>query len=283
MQVKIIADSTCDLPQDIIHNLNIDIIPLYVILDEVSYKDSVDITPQELIDWANETNRLPKTSAPSVEDFLTAFRPYEEKGQDIIFIGISTELSSTCQNAGIAADMIDGINIEVVDTLNVATGTGCAAFKAAMLAKEGKTQGEIMEELESFIPRINTSFVIDSLKFLKLGGRCTAIQAFGANALKLKPEIVSRDGILTTGDKYRGSIEKVLQRYCNKRFENIEEIDPEFIFVAKTRDGDELDEMIYQFIVSKNYFKEVHRVDAGCVITSHSGPNTHGLMYINKK
>jgi DegV family protein with EDD domain len=282
MQVKIIADSTCDLPAEIINSLNIDIIPLYVILDEVSYKDTVDITPQQLVDWSNETNSSPKTSAPSVEDFLTIFRPYEEKGQDIIFVSISSELSSTCQNAKIAADMIDSINIEIVDSLSVSSGTGCAVLKAAILANEGKTQDEIIKVINNLVPRINASFVIDNLKFLKLGGRCTAIQAFGANALKLKPEIVSRDGILTTGDKYRGSMEKVLQKYCNKRFEDIEEIDPEFIILGRTVNGEELDEMIYQYIKNLNYFKNIYRVDVGCVITSHSGPNTHGLMYVNK-
>jgi DegV family protein with EDD domain len=282
MQVKIIADSTCDLPQEIIHSLNIDIIPLYVILDEVSYRDLVDITPQELIDWSNKTGMLPKTSAPSVEDFLNVFKPYEEKKQDIIFVGISTGLSSTCQNALIASGMIDSINIGVIDSLSVSSGTGCAVLKAALLANAGKSQADIMEEMKAFVPRINASFIIDTIKFLKLGGRCTAMQAIGVNALKLKPEIVSREGKLITGDIFRGSIEKVSQRYLNKRFANVNEIDPEFIIIGRTMDGEELDEIIYQYIKNLNYFKNIYRVDAGCVITTHCGPNTHGLMYVNK-
>lgn len=282
MNVKIIADSTCDLTTEIINKFDIDIIPLYVILDEVSYKDAIDITPYKLIDWSNETKHIPKTSAPTIDDYMAAFKPYADKRQDIVFISVSSELSATCQNAHIAAEMIDNITIKVVDGRNVTTGTGCIVYMASKFAKEGKTADEIVKKLQTIIPKVSANFIFDSLEFLKRGGRCSAVKAFSATALKIRPEINVVDGLLIPGDKYRGSLAKVLSKYCEKRLENLEEIDPEIIFVAKTKDEEGLNDILYEQVKSKNYFKNIIRTDAGCVITSHSGPGAHALIYIKK-
>ena len=258
-------------------------VPLYVILDEKSYKDSIEITINELIDWSNETNQSPKTSAPSVDDYMTAFKPYVEKKQDIVFVCISSELSATCQNANIAASMIDGITIKVVDSRNVSTGTGIVAYKAAKLAEHGLSAEEIEKKLvEEVIPKVFTGFVLDKLDFLRRGGRCSALQAFAATSLKLRPEIVSKEGKLLPGGKFRGSMDKVVKSYFTKKLSKLEEIDPEMVFVVKTRDEMGLSPMSVEIAESSGYFKEVIKSDAGCVITAHSGPNTYGLFYIKK-
>ena len=282
MKVKIIADSTCDLPKEIIHKFDIDIIPLYVILDEQSYKDSLEITTRELVDWSNATNKTPKTSAPSVDDFMNAFNPYVRKKQDIVFVCISSELSATCQNANIAAGMIDGINIKIVDSRNVAQGTGVVAYKAAKYAEEGLSADEIEAKLSELVPKVFTGFVLDKLDFLRRGGRCSALQAFAATSLKLRPEIVAKEGKLIPGGKFRGSMDKVVKSYFSKKLEKLDEIDPEMVMVVTTLDDMGLRSITEEIVKNTGYFKEVIVADAGCVITAHSGPNTYGIFYIKK-
>ncbi len=282
MNVKVIADSTCDLPKEIINNYDIDIVPLYVILDDKSYKDSIEITVDELISWSDETKQSPKTSAPSVDDFLTAFKPYVDKGQDIVFVCLSSELSATCQNANLAADMTEGINVKVIDGRNVSVGTGIVVYKAAMLAKDGLSVDEIEAKLEEFIPKVFTGFVLDKLEFLRRGGRCSTLQAFAATSLKLRPELIVKDGKIISGSKLRGSMEKVVKSYFSKKTANLDEIDPEFAFVVKTRDDMNLSPKSYDIVEKTNHFKEVIKSNAGCVITAHSGPNTYGLFYVKK-
>ncbi len=282
MNVKVIADSTCDLPKEIINKYDIDIVPLYVILDEKSYKDSLEITVDELINWSNETNQSPKTSAPSVDDFMKAFQPYVDKGQDIVFVCISSELSATCQNAYIAAGMIDSVKVKVIDSRNVSVGTGIVAYKAAMLAEEGLSTEEIDMKLADFIPRVFTGFVLDKLDFLRRGGRCSTLQAFAATSLKLRPELIVKEGKIISGSKLRGSMDKVVKSYFTKKTADLHEIDPEFAFVVKTRDDMGLSPMSYDIVNDTGYFKDIIKSNAGCVITAHSGPNTYGLFYVKK-
>ncbi len=283
MNVKIIADSTCDLPQGIINKFDIDIVPLYVILDEKSFKDSIEITTDELINWSNETNQTPKTSAPSVDDFMTAFKPYIEKKQDIVFVCISSELSATCQSANMAASMVSDINIKVVDGRNVSLGTGLVVYKAAELAQKGLSADEIDKKLtEDIIPNVSTGFVLDTLEFLRRGGRCSALKAFAATSLKLRPEIVAKDGKLEPGGKFRGSMDKVVKSYFTKALSNTDTIDPDVVFIVNTKDEKGLGPMSVDIVKNSGYFKEVIVSDAGCVITAHGGPNAYGIFYIKK-
>ena len=282
MNVKVIADSTCDLPNEIINKFDIDIVPLYVILDEQSFKDKVEITTRELVDWSNKTNQTPKTSAPSVDDFMNAFKPYVEKKQDIVFVCISSELSATCQNANLVAGMIDDITIKVVDSRNVALGTGIVAYKAAKYAQQGLSADKIEEKLLELAPKVFTGFVLDKLDFLRRGGRCSALQAFAATSLKLRPEIVSRDGRLVPGGKFRGSMDKVVKGYFGKKLSDLNEIEDEMVFVVTTVDEMGLSPLSAEIVKGLGYFKEVVVTDAGCVITAHSGPNTYGLFFIRK-
>jgi len=282
MNVKIIADSTCDLPQGIINTLDIDIVPLYVILDEQSFKDSIEITTDELIDWSNKTDQTPKTSAPSVDDFMTAFKPYIEKKQDIVFVCISSELSATCQSANMAASMVDDITIKVVDGRNVSLGTGLVVYKAAKMAQEGLSADEIEKKLADLIPKVSTGFVLDTLEFLRRGGRCSALKAFAATSLKLRPEIVAKGGKLVPGGKFRGSMDKVVKSYFTKALSNTEEIDSEVVFIVRTKDEKGLSPLSVEIVENSGHFKEVIVGDAGCVITSHGGPNAYGIFYIKK-
>jgi len=283
MNAKIIADSTCDLPRDIIDKYDIDVVPLYVLLDGKSLRDGVDIKTEELIKWCSETGKLPTTSATSVEDFTEAFRPYAESGRPVMGIFISSEFSATVQNALIAAKSFEGAKIEVVDSRNLSTGIGLVVVNAAKLAQQGKSIEEIRKAVDSVIPRVRASFVVDKLDFLYKGGRCSALTLLGANALKIRPQIVVRDGRMSPGEKYRGSSLRAFGKYYEAILSNIDSIEPELAFVTHSPSDRELVDAALNAAKATGHFREVVETNAGCVITSHCGYNTVGILYIEKQ
>ena len=283
MQVKIIADSTCDLPEEIIEQLDIDIVPLYVIMDDVSYRDRLEMTPEKLIEWSDETKKTPMTSAPSVEDYIKAFGPYVEKKRDVVFISISSELSATCQNAHFAVNSLDKGNIKVIDSRNVSIGTGFSVIMAAKLARQGKSVEEIANELEKCIPYIQSSFVFDNLEFLKRGGRCSSAKSLAASALRLRPRIDAIEGSLVPVEKFRGSLKKSVSKFVESVLKDLENADPELCFIGTTKDEHGLLHIIREEIEQKGYFNEILTTNAGCIITSHSGPNTYGIVFKKEK
>ena len=283
MQVKIIADSTCDLPERIIEELDIDIVPLYVIMDDVSYKDRIEMTPEKLIEWSDKTKKTPMTSAPSVEDYIKAFKPYADKKRDVVFISVSSDLSATYQNAVFAVNSLDEGNIKVLDSRNVSIGTGFSVIMAARLARRGSSADEIVSELENYFPKVSSSFVFDNLEFLKRGGRCSAAKSLAASALKIRPRIDTIEGNLIPTDKFRGSLQKSVVKFLESVLGNLEGADPGLCFIGTTKDEHGLLEEIRSKIESKGFFNEILTTNAGCIITSHSGPNTYGIVFKKEK
>ena len=282
MTVKIIADSTCDLTPELIKQYDIDIIPLHVILGEETFKDGIEIKPKDVISWSNKTGSTPKTSAPSVEAFQKNIKKYADENRDIVIITISSEFSSTLQSAQIAAEDFDEIDIQIVDSRNLSTGIGLLVLIAAEMAKEGISAKLIHEKLRETIPKIKASFFVDTLTFLYRGGRCSALQAFGANSLKIKPQILVEDGKMRTGAKFRGSTEKVCKNYAETVLADINKIDPKRVFITHSPTDTEIVKTAYDIVKSKNYFEEILITEAGCVVTSHCGESTLGILYIEK-
>ncbi|MBR5774481.1 MAG: DegV family protein [Clostridia bacterium] len=280
-KIKIIADSTCDLPKDIIEKHDITILPLYVVMDEKSYKDGVETTAQDLFDYSDRTKQTPKTSAASVTDFIDTFTPYAEQGYDIIYIGISSGLSSTVQNATIAATEFD-TKIFAFDSLNLSTGIGLQVMRACELREQGLSAEEIIEKLEETRPKVRSSFVIDVMTYLHRGGRCTTLQAVGATMLNLKPQIVVEDGKMRSAKKFRGNIIKSAVDYVNDMLANIEVIDDQRIFITHSLSKPELVEAVKAAVEAKGYFKEILVSNASSVISSHCGPNCIGILFIEK-
>lgn len=282
MAVKIIADSTCDLTNELIKKYDIDIIPLHVILDDATFRDGVDIKAKDIIDWSNKTGSTPKTSAPSVEAFQKLYKKYSDAKRDIVMITISSELSGTMQSAQIAKEGFDDIDIRIIDSKNLSSGIGHIVLIAAELASEGKGAEEIEAELNKIIPKVRASFFIDTLTFLYRGGRCSALQAFGANSLKLKPQIVVADGKMKTGSKFRGSTMKVCESYANAVLKDIDKIDAKRVFITHSPTDTDIVKLAKEIIAEKDYFDEVLTTQAGCVVTSHCGASTLGILYIEK-
>ncbi len=278
-KVKIFADSTCDLSRDLIESNNISIVPLYVSFDDNAYKDGAEIWTKELYSKVAEYDKLPKTSAPSPLDFINAFKPFVEEGKDILYIGLSSKLSSTLQNAKIAASEFPDAKIEIVDSYNLSTGIGLLVMKAVDLAKENLDVEEIARKIRELVPKVETAFVPDTLDYLHKGGRCSSLQALMGSVLKIRPIIKVVDGGMIVGQKARGKREKILDTMLENTLKDKDNMDIKRVFVTHT-EGLE-DATFLKKKLEKNLdVEEVIITDAGCVISSHCGPNTVGILYI---
>ncbi len=280
-KVKIIADSTCDLTQELIEKHDIQILPLYVTMGDDTYKDGVDIRIEDLFAYADRTGTIPKTAAASVADFIEVFTPYAEEGRPVVFIGISSELSGTMQNAVNAAKEFPGAEIYPVDSLNLSTGIGLLVMHAAEMAEAGATAKEIVASLEKKVPLSRASFLVDTLTYLHMGGRCSTLQMLGASMMKLKPMLQVKNGkILNTG-KFRGNIGKALRQYT--RFViGQQPVDTHRVFVTHTPMPGGEDADIVELVKSLGIFDEVIETRAGSVIGCHCGPGTLGVLFFAK-
>ncbi|AHD05381.1 DegV family protein [Paenibacillus larvae] len=281
MAIKIFADSTSDLPPEIIEKYGIGIIPLYVVFDDQSYKDGVDLTTPELYKLVDRTKKLPKTAAPSPADFEASFKPYIEQGDHIVYISLSSKLSSTMQNAVIAAGLFPEGRVTVVDSLNLSTGIGLLVLKAARLAEAGLSAHDIEQQIRELVPKVETEFVIDTLDYLYMGGRCSGMQNFIGSLLKIRPVIKVVDGGMIMAYKVRGKREKALDQMLQNALKEVPNMDTEIIGVTHSMSEEDA-KMLKEKLAEKTNAKEILLSKAGCVISSHCGPNTVGILYIKK-
>ncbi len=279
-KVLITRDSTSDLPPELVEKYNIKTIPLIVNLGDKSYRDSVDITPDDVYKYHEEHGILPKTAAVNVDDMINFFKPFVDEGYSIIHFTISSTMSSTYQNSCIAADEFE--DVYVVDTKNLSTGEGLLVLKAVEWANEGLSAKEIYDKLSALIPLVDASFVIDSLEYLHKGGRCSALAAFGANVLKLKPCIEVKDGSMGVSKKYRGKYAETLKQYVADRLTDYSNIDLDRVFITHAGCDDEIVNQVVSQVKETAPFKELIVSRAGCTISSHCGQNTLGVIYIRK-
>lgn len=280
-KIKIFADSTCDLPSSWIKEHDIGIVPLYVVFGEDSLRDGVDITPVELYAKVEETGSLPKTAAPSPSDFITAFSPVIDQGDDILFLSISSELSSTYQNAIIAAEELPSGRVTVFDSRNLSCGIGLLVMKAVNAANEGASIPQIVDLLNSYTDQVESEFVIDTLDYLYKGGRCSGMQNVIGSLLKIRPVIKVDKGSMTPAYKVRGKKEKALEQMLNNALDRVQDMDNDLIIVVHTMAESEA-LMLQKTLQEKTSARQVSISTAGCVICSHCGPHTVGLMYTKK-
>ncbi|MCM3173229.1 DegV family protein [Paenibacillus sp. MER 99-2] len=276
-RIKIFTDSTSDLTPSWIQTYDVGIIPLYVVFGEESLKDGVEIKPEQLYERVSRDGRLPKTAAPSPADFMTAFQPYIDQGDDILYISLSSELSSTYQNALLASSEFPEGRISVVDSLNLSSGIGLLVMKAIHAAQNGQTLQEITHLIEALKPNVRTEFVIDTLEYLHKGGRCSGMQNLIGSLLKIRPVIRVTDGKMAPAYKVRGKREKALEQMLQKTLSNKEQIDKDLIIVVHTMA--EEDALDLQKSLQEQTSARVELATAGCVICSHCGPKTIGIIY----
>ena len=273
--IKIITDSTADLNAEIAEEFDIHIVPLSVAIGGKTYRDG-DLQPSALFGLVQQSGELPKTAAPAVIEFEQAFRGPDQS----IYIGVSSQLSATIQNAQLAARSFPEGQVRVIDSLNLSTGIGLLVLLAAELRRAGLSVDEIESRVCSAREKVRTAFMVETMEYLYKGGRCTAIEAIVGSLLKIRPVIrVDRDGTMSLKEKVRGSREKALQTLLAE-FEAEEAcLDRQRVFV--THSGCDADaELLASRIRQSASPREVRVTLAGSVISSHCGPDTIGILYL---
>lgn len=279
-QIIISSDSTCDLSRELIDRYNIRILPMGVTLGDNSYRDGVDITPDDLYAYVEKTGQLPKTSAINMAENADYFEELTRDGSAVIHFTISASMSATYNNARMAAE--DFEDVYVVDAKNLSTGSGLLVLAAAEMAQQGLEAKEIAQKVSELADYVDASFVVDNLEYLAKGGRCSAVAAFGANLLQLKPCISVKNGAMGVSKKYRGKFEKVLPTYVAEKLANDDDIDLERVFVTHAGCDPQLVESIVELVKNTLPFKEVLVTRAGCTVSSHCGANTLGVLFVRK-
>lgn len=281
MKVKITADSTCDLPRSLIEQYDIAITPLTVTLGEDSYLDGVDLDPNSIYPFVEATGTLPKTSAVNIAEYERVFRTWTEQGYEVIHISLCSEFSSSCQNAMLAAQQVG--HTTVVDSRNLSSGQGLIVLRAAEMAQSGADAQTVLDECQSMVSRVETSFVIDTLDYLYKGGRCSALAAFGANLLRIKPCIAVNEGKMLPEKKYRGQIEKVIAAYIEDRLKDREDIDLSRVILTHTNCSESCVERTREQILQLlPGIGELIVTVAGSTITTHCGPQSLGVLFVRK-
>ena len=279
--IKIVADSTADLPKELLEKYDIEVIPLSVTLGENTYKDGQEICAQDIYNFYNEKKELPKTSAVSVLEYTEIFTPWVEKGYDIIHFCISSTMSSCYQNACIAA--VELGHVWSIDSANLSSGIGLLVLLAAELAAKGESAEVIAREIAEAKTRVDASFILNQLEFLHKGGRCSSVAALGANLLKLKPCIEVVNGSMKVGKKYRGAYEKCALEYVRDRLLDNDNVDTKRIFITWAGVDEKLIKEIHKEVKKCHKFDEIIINEAGSTITGHCGPGTFGVLYFRKE
>jgi len=281
MKVKIISDSTCDLSKELIEKYDIEILPLYVCLNNKTMRDGREVNPDDIYSYVDESGKLPSTSAANLGDYLDAFKPWVEQGYEVVHFNISSEFSSSYRNACMAAEELG--HCFVVDSRNLSTGQGLVVLHGAEMAQTGANAEEIFNSCNDITSKVEASFIVDKLDYLYKGGRCSALSAFGANLLSLKPCIEVIDGKMKPTKKYRGSFGRVLTSYVSDKLKGRDDIDKKRIFVTHTKCDKEIVEDVISAVKEiMPDFEEVIETTAGCTVTTHCGPNTLGILYVRK-
>ena len=283
MNIKISADSTCDLSPDLIARYDIGISPLYIVRDGESLVDGVDITPDEIYAHVEAGGSMCSTAAVSVYDYVEFFRKELESADAVVHFHISGDMSACYQNACIAAAEVG--NVYPVDARNLSTGIGLLVLEAAELARKGElTAQEIQQRMNQRRELLDVSFVVEQLGYLRKGGRCSSVAALGANMLSLRPCIQVKDGKMGVGKKYRGAYQKCLLQYVKERLEGRDDIDPHRIFITESGGftPEEVAE-VAEAVRSYQPFEEVLHTRAGCTVSSPCGPRTLGILYFHTK
>ena len=281
-KVIITADSTADIPADIAEQYNIRISPLHVLYDEEDFTDGVNITPEYIIKRYDEKDQLPSTAAVTPEEYREFFENILNEGYtEIVHIAFCSDMSSTYQNAVIAAQEFDA-KIYVVDSRCLSAGMMLLAIRACEFRDMGFSGQRIADVIGDMTEYNVGGFLLSQLEFLHKGGRCSSVSLLGANLLNIKPSIVVKDGAMSVAKKYRGKDEVCRLKYMKDRLSEFEgRIDTRRIVLHTTCDLSDKERKMY-----KKELKKLIKCDeiivstAGCVITSHCGPGTFALFFL---
>ena len=279
-KVILSADSTCDLSPELKERYDVRYYPFHVILEGKEYQDNVDIHVEEIYQAYYDRKALPKTAAINVGEYTEYFRPFVEQGCDVVHFCLGGALSSAQKNCQLAAREFPG-RVFPIDSCSLSTGIGLQLIEAGDRIQAGMSAAEVAEAMQAVVPRCHASFILETLEFMKAGGRCSSVVAFGANLLSLKPciEVDNRDGSMGVGKKYRGSLQKVLPLYVRDKLAQYGKVKPDHLFITYSTIDPAYVELARKAVLEVMDFREIHVTTASCTIAAHCGPNTLGILF----
>lgn len=280
MTCKITSDSTCDLSPEQLEENHITLLPLQISMGGKNYRDQVDVFPDDIYAHVDGGGQLPATAAINPAEYAAFFADLASEHDFVIHVCLSAEFSSCFQNACAAAADFD--NVYVVDSRNLSTGHGHVVLAACDWARQGLAAPEIVERLNELTSRVDASFILSRLDYLKKGGRCSSLAALGANVLKLRPSILVREGRMGVSKKYRGPFAKCMCEYIKDRLAGQRDLDRRRVFITHSGLDQDLLELAESTVRSLQDFDEVCITRAGCTISSHCGPGCIGVLFIHK-
>ena len=276
-EVLIITDSSCDMPQSYLDENNVKFLSFNINLKDKTFLDRVDITTKEMFKKIDQAKEITKTAAISPAKYEEFFSQYANE-YDLVYIGLASGFSSSYNSASLAAQEFD--NVYTVDSQNLSSGIGLLVNKAVKFKNEGFSAKEIKEKLDAIVPLVRVQFVVDTLKYLHMGGRCSGTARIFGSALQLKPIIKVVDNKMVVAKKpigYKKGL-KALLEYLEEDKDNIDEDLLTITHCLADEDAQYLLEKVPTIIDHKNIM-ETH---AGCVISTHCGPRCIGILYILK-
>lgn len=277
MKIAISTESTSDLSKELKNKFGIHTVPFSVILGDEVVEDD-ETVPAKIYEFVERTKVLPKTSAINEETYKNYFEGLLKKYDAIIHITLSSGLSSANSNAVRVAENMK--NVYIIDSKSLSSGIALLAIYARSLVDAGETPEMIANKVEARVPYIQASFVVERLDYLYKGGRCNRLALFGANLLRLRPQIVLHDGLMIPGKKFRGKMESVVEKYCEDTLEEFNTPDKSMVFVTHTSATPEMVEKA-KIALQNAGFENIYETVAGGTITSHCGEHVLGILYFN--
>ncbi len=280
MKIKILSDSTCDLSKELLEKYDITMMPLTIIKDGKEYRDGITISTNDIFEHVAAGGDLCSTAAINVTEYIEFFEKYAKEYDGVLHINIGSGFSSCYQNACLAADEFE--NVRIIDSQNLSTGQGLVVLKACELAQTCSSIDELQSQVQEFTARVEASFLLDQLKYMVKGGRCSSVAALGANLLNLKPCIEVRNGKMGVVKKYRGSYAKCLASYVKDRLAERGDLDKNTLFVTRTPVSDECLSTVKDAVDAYGNFENIYWTEAGSTISCHCGPGTLGVLFVRK-
>jgi len=278
--VRVVTDSTADLPEEVVAELGITVVPLHIHFGEETYEDGVSITKDEFYRRLTTGPILPKTSAPAAGTFTEAYERLATETDEIISLHISSKLSATYSSALLGKKSVGApCNIGVVDTYSASIGLGLLAVRAAQQARAGADLDTITKDIESTLPRTKFFGAVDTLEYLHKGGRIGMATALLGSLLKVKPILGLRDGVAHPIERVRGGRQKAFDRLCEMvagygAISNLA--------IAHTTAKEELERLaarLSQFFPADRILKS----RCGATLGTYLGPNTLCLAVIQEE
>ena len=259
MNIKITADSTCDLSEELLRQWNISLMPMHILMGDDTYLDGATIHPADVFAHVDAGGQTPKSAAANPVEYIDFFEPFAKEYDAVIHISVSAKLSSCYQNACLAAQEYD--NVSVIDSENICTGQGYLVLRAAKWAADGLTARNICMRLQSLANRVELSFVLNQLNYMAKSGRCSGVLAFGAN---------------------RGSLPICVGKYITDLLDGRDDIDNSMVFISSCQPKPGCMEAIKAGLRKYGKFENIIETDIGTTIGGYSGPGTIGIVFAKK-